>query len=316
MHRRSFIRDFAALALGSSWASGSAKGVGATASAMARPAVVARPALLWSDEFEALDLSSPARPGTWRPNEAWQDLAAGYHDFAGDSWNVNPNQPGFEGHSPFAADGTLTITNRNVPHLLRPAIRSSLDAAGRPDLPVPRRMGGMLITDPDVRSFRYGYFEVRVRFPVTGRGMFPAIWLFRDRPRGEQDRKGQAEIDLLEVFGAPDGRPYHTTLHRRDYRGVGDTIPVSPPAGERVADAGAWHVIALDWQPGALTFLRDSTVLSQIAGERAAWFDQSMSIRLNYAADGRGFGRNRTDMSTPEQLTMQIDYVRVYDRRV
>ncbi len=316
MHRRGFIRDLTALALGSSWTSESAKSAGATARALARPASIIRPALLWSDEFDALNLSSPTRPGTWRPNEAWQDLTVGYHDFAGDSWNVNPNQAGFEGFSPFSADGTLTITNRTVPPPLVPVIRSSLDAAGHPNLPVPRRMGGMLITDPDIRSFRYGYFEVRVRFPVRGRGMFPAIWLFRDRPEGEQDKKAQAEIDLFEVFGEPDGRPYHATLHRRDYRSVGDTYSVSPQTGERVADAGMWHVIGLDWQPGAITFLRDHTVLNRIEGEWATWFDQSMSIRMNYAADGHGFGRNRTDESTPERLTMEIDYIRVYDRRV
>src|SRR5215475_4678688 len=130
------------------------------------PAVISRPTLIWADEFDELDLSSPSRRGNWRPNEFWQDLGTGYRDFAGDSWNINPNQPGFAPYSPFfVRDSVLTISNTVVPPSLRTLIRSTMDGSEQRDLPTPKRMGGMLITDPEVGSFRYGYFEIRVRWP-------------------------------------------------------------------------------------------------------------------------------------------------------
>jgi hypothetical protein len=308
MHRRSFFRNLAAFASLGSWSG---------RNAVAAPAVIRRPPLLWSDEFVELSLSSPTRRGRWRPNEAWQDIATGYHDFAARSWNVNPSQTGFEAFSPFAVvEGILTLTNRIVPPTLESAIRSTMNDAGQMDLAVPGRMGGILITDPGMRSFLYGYFEFRVRFPNSGRGMFPAIWLFRDRANDDHDEKGRAEIDLFELFGEPKGQPYHITLHQKNDRGAGDTFQVSPPEGEYFGDAGEWHVLALDWQPDTLTFIRDGVILHRIQGDRAAWFNQSMSIRMNYAADATWFGQNRSDGSTPEILKMEIDYVRVFETRV
>jgi beta-glucanase (GH16 family) len=282
----------------------------------ASPALISRPVLLWADEFDQLELSTPTQVGKWRPNEFWQDLGTGYRDFAGDSWNINPNQPGFAFFNPFRVqDSVLTITNTLVPARLRALIRSTMDKTEQKHLPTPKRMGGMLITDPKFRSFRYGYFEIRVRWPNSGRGMFPAIWLFRSERDCEPDGKGGAEIDLLEVYGDLGGSHYHITIHHNDCHGTGKSYGISPPDGEQLGQVNDWHLIGLDWQPNELTFLRDGEVLHKVEGTRARWFDATMSLRLNYAVDARWFGTNKVDASTPATLFMEVDYVRVYNYR-
>ena len=280
------------------------------------PAVISRPTLLWADEFDQLDLSTPSRHGKWRPNESWQDLGTGYRDFAGDSWNVNPNQPGFAPFNPFLVrDSVLTISNTLVPASLRTLIRSTMDGTAQKDLPTPKRMGGMLITDPEVTSFRYGYFEIRVRWPNSGRGMFPAIWLFRSNNDCEPEGKGGAEIDILEIFGDVEDSAYHISIHHNDRHGIGNSYKISPPDGEHLRHADDWHLISLDWQPKELTFLRDGEILHKVEGGRATWFDADMSLRLNYCVDGKWFGEKKVDASTPGTLLMEVDYVRVYSHR-
>jgi beta-glucanase (GH16 family) len=278
------------------------------------PAVISRPTLLWADEFDQLDLSTPSRHGKWRPNESWQHLGTGYRDFAGDSWNVNPNQPGFAPFSPFLVhDSILTISNTLVPASLRTPIRSTMDRTAQKDLPTPKRMGGMLITDPEVAAFRYGYFEIRAKWPNSGRGMFPAIWLFRSNNDCGPEGKGGAEIDIFEIFG--DVSSYYVSIHHNDRHGIGNSYRISPPDGEHLTQADDWHLISLDWQPKELTFLLDGEIVHKVEGGRASWFDADMSLRLNYAVDAKWFGEKKVDANTPVTLLMEVDYVRVYSSR-
>jgi beta-glucanase (GH16 family) len=280
------------------------------------PAVISRPTLLWADEFDQLDLSTPSRHGKWRPNEFWQDLGTGYRDFAGDSWNINPNQPGFAPFNPFLVrDSVLTISNALVPAPLRGPIRSTMDRTAQRDLPTPKRMGGILITDPEVTRFRYGYFEIRVRWPNSGRGMFPAIWLFRSNNDSEPAGKGGAEIDILEIYGDVKGSSYYISIHHKDRHGIGNSYSISPRHGDHLRHADDWHLISLDWQPKEITFLKDGEILHKVEGWRAKWFDADMSLRLNYGVDAKWFEQKKVDASTPVTLLMEIDYVRVYSHR-
>jgi beta-glucanase (GH16 family) len=278
------------------------------------PAVISRPTLLWADEFDQLDLSTSSRHGKWRPNEFWQDLGTGYRDFAGDSWNVNPNQPGFASFSPFVVrDSVLTISNTVVPASLTTLIRSTMDRTAQKDLPTPKRMGGMLITDPELTKFRYGYFEIRARWPNSGRGMFPAIWLFRSNSDREPEGKSGAEIDIFEIFG--DVGSYYVSVHHKDRHGIGQSYIMSPPHGEHLRQADDWHLISLDWQPKEITFFLDGEISHKVEGARAHWFDVDMSLRLNYGVDAKWFGEKKVDASTPVTLLMEVDYVRVYSCR-
>ncbi len=263
--------------------------------------------LIWDEEFDrTLDLTTSEHIGRWRPNDIRQDIKVGYKDFCGGSWNINPNQHPL--YSPFSvADGVLTITATRTPKAIVPDIEAVLGPRK-----APRWSGGILITDQLKCSFKYGFFEIRARFPNPGKGMFPAIWLYVSDGRIVKDkRKSGAEIDIFEVLGYGEGRPWQITVHRRDWQGIGDQTVV----GNFDIDTTEWHTYGLDWQPTHLRFYRDGKMVGEITGADASWFNVPMCIRLNFSVDGKYLSKlgNHSDQTTPELMTMQVDYVRVYD---
>jgi beta-glucanase (GH16 family) len=258
--------------------------------------------LIWADEFDhPLDLTTLEKLASWTSTDFWQDANIGYMDPGGGSWQINPNQHPF--YSPFKiANGVLTITARKTPSAIVPDIEAVVGAGN-----APKWSGGMLITNKDLRSFKYGYFEVRARWPNPGNGMFPGIWLFVADGRGLSRASG-AEIDILEIMGYGQGRPWSTTLHLRDWLGGGDQVDVASVD----YDTTNWHIYGLDWQPSYLRFYYDGVMIGEVTGEDASWFDVPMSIRLNFAMDGR-YVKKFSDETTPEVMRMEVDYLRVYE---
>ena len=270
-----------------------------------------RPAnLLWADEFDVLDLSTSTHIGAWRANDFWQNINRGYRDFAGSSWNLNPNE--HPAHSPFSVEnGVLSIKVRRTPAELRRSIAASMAAQGQ-DGGVPEWSGGVLVSNRDVRTMHYGYLEIRARLPNPGAGMFPALWLFAADQGNNPLNKGQAEIDILEVFGQRSGSPWHSNLHFKD----NSQVSVRPNQNVITAtDTTAWHTYGLDWQPSYLRFYRDGALVWEVAGTDAQWFNTRMQVRLNYAMDGRFYGFVPSDSTTPDEMRMDIDYVRVHASR-
>jgi beta-glucanase (GH16 family) len=269
-----------------------------------------RPTLVWADEFSgALDLTTPDRHGRWRANDVWQDVSRGYRDFAGTSWNLNPNET--PAHTPFSVrNGVLTITMTRTPAELHPTIAASMAAQGQTG-PVPEWAGGVLITDPAVHEYRYGYFEVRARFRGVGAGMFPAVWLFATGGSTEPSGKGSAEIDIMEIFGHAAGNRWESTVHYRDNAGR----PVRPEAQlpARTGDPSRWRTYAVDWQPNHIRFYDDGVLVGELTGSDASWHDTPMSLRLNYAMDAPWFPPpNRSGSGTPNEMFMDVDHVRIY----
>jgi len=264
--------------------------------------------LLWAEEFDApLDIASNEHVGTWRANDIFNDANLGYKDHAGDSWNINPNQ--HPAYSPFKVEhGILTIKATRTPAAIVADIED-LRGPGR----APAWSGGILITNHQLRSFKYGYFEVRARWPVSGKGMFPAFWLYTaDGRKIKEPHKSGAEIDVFEILGHASGRPWEATVHRRDWLGNGDMTAI----GEFDQDTAGWHSYGLDWQPNWLRFYRDGKLMGELTGADARWFNIEMSIRLNFAVDGPHISKlgRASDHTTPNVMTMQVDYVRVYDK--
>ena len=252
----------------------------------------------WGDEFTSLNLTTDTHIGIWRPNDFWQNINRGYEDFAGTSWNANPNELSVNINPFSVSDSVLTITCDKTPIEANAAIAASMSAQGQSG-GVPAWTGGILITDPSVEPFLYGYFEFRVRFPQVGKGMFPAIWLYH-APGNET--KTSAEIDIFEVFGYATGQPFTTSYHGNS----------SGEIGTQNIDLTQWHVYGFDWQPTYLKFYLDNTFKYELTGSEASWFDVPMQIRLNYSMDAPWFSSNLSDGSTPYPLTMLIDYVRYW----
>ncbi|MGY1840833.1 MULTISPECIES: family 16 glycosylhydrolase [unclassified Modestobacter] len=281
----------------------------------------------WSEEFDSLDLASSAHPGGfWRANDTWQPVDAGHAAFDGSrpaTWFLNPNQRlAGEFRSPFSvSDGVLSITAQRTP-----AEWATDIAAVNTQNPghAPPWSGGLLISNtarPDAR-FGHGYYEIRMRAPVPAKGGWPALWLFA--ASGLNPGKENAEIDLLEVFGHASGQPWSVTVHEKAYaRGA-----IAPAAGATTADGQVdvahvmtdttdWHTYGLDWQKGHLRFYQDGRQVAEVTGSDAAFFDDvTMSIRLDYAVDASWFpAGQRSDASTPDVLSMQVDHIRRWDTK-
>lgn len=270
------------------------------------------PKLLWSEEFDTLDLQTAANPnGRWRANDQWQPIDQGYADFGagGGSWNLNPAQRlGGEQPNPFSvANSVLTIQAIRTPD----AWKANIAAANGGK--VPGWCGGELISNTSLpeMTFDYGYYEFRARWPNRGQGMFPAMWFFAAHGQDTAQNKGHAEIDLLEIFGYVSGTPWHITLHEKDNTGAGNQFPVYNQSD----DTSGWHTYGLYWTKDALRFYHDGAQVAEMTGSHAAYFAGcKMSIRLNYAMDAAWFHpAQKSDAQTPSPLIMNVDYVRKYD---
>lgn len=270
--------------------------------------------LLWSDEFTSLNLASTGNPsGTWRPDAIWQDISQGYRDFAGTSWNLNPNDPNTFNTTPFSISGSvLTIQAIRTPGPLVVPIRNEMVSQGLVGYPDPAWCGGVLLTNSAVRKFKYGYFEWLARWPNPGKGMHPGLWLFSSDLGADPNNKGTAEIDIIEMYGQ--SNQMHTTIHMCDNTGAGPAYEVGAPA---VIDTAGWHTYAMDWQPTYLKFYYDSTLMYTVNAPDGAWFFSFMDIRMDFVLDDPWFAGLgwASDGTTPSPMNMDIDYIRVYNRK-
>lgn len=268
------------------------------------PAPIPPPAAIWRSNFATFNVLSSANPNAhWDANAFWQSDTLGYEDFAGNSWNINPNDKRYP--SPFTVNnGVLSIFSRRIPANLRASIEADMRAQGQTHA-VPDWMGGFLTTNNGfnktaVPKFKYGYIEAKLRFPVQGKGMFPAFWLYATEGGADPLGKGKAEIDIFEVFGIPNS--WATNLHPGDAVGA-------PQVNQ---DLGSWHTYGLDWQPKYLRFYRDGVLVHEVVGAKAEYFNTTMGIMLNYSMDAPWFGAStKSDASTPDNLRMDVEYVQV-----
>jgi beta-glucanase (GH16 family) len=202
-------------------------------------------------------------------------------------------------------------------------------------------LGGCSYTSARLRSRRadgtplfaqcYGRFEFRARVP-HGKGLWPALWLLPlDEHYGRWAASG--EIDVMEVCGDA-GHEVLGSLH------YGSSFPhreltthrLPMPAAGSLAD---WHCYAVQWEPGCIRWEFDGRIWAsqdfwwscserdagggrQPLGEHElnAWpapFDRPFYIVMNVAVGGNFPGV--PDAATPFPAALDVDYVRVYERR-
>jgi beta-glucanase (GH16 family) len=161
-------------------------------------------------------------------------------------------------------------------------------------------------------SQAYGRFEARIRIP-RGQGLWPAFWMLGDNIDGVGwPRSG--EIDIMENIGR-EPTIVHGTMHGPGYSGAGGIGgPYSLAHG---AFADDFHLYAVEWTSGAITWFVDSTQYFQrspasIPGSATWVFDHPFFMLLNVAVGGSW--PNDPDPTTVFPQTMVVDYVRVYKR--
>lgn len=159
----------------------------------------------------------------------------------------------------------------------------------------------------------YGRFEARARIPY-GQGLWPAFWMLgNDISTSGWPTCG--EIDIMENIGR-EPSTVHGTMHGPGYSGAsGIGAAYSLPAGKNFSDD--FHTFAVEWEPNVARFYVDG-ILYQTRTPAdlptgAKWvFDHPFFILLNVAVGG--FWPGSPDQTTIFPQTMQVDYVRVYQR--
>ncbi len=241
--------------------------------------------LVWADEFD----------GTSLDTTRWSlQLGDGCPALCG--WGNNELQR-YTADNYSVADGLLTITARQEADSSYTSTR---------------------INTRDKGDWTYGRFEVRATLPV-GQGIWSAIWmLFSEDTYGGWAASG--EIDIMEAIGSRPNEVFGT-LH------YGGPAPGNEFAGEQLrlfsgTFAEDFYVFTIEWEEEEIRWYVNN-VLYQTktsadwyttgSDDPAAPFDHDFYLLLNVAVGGNLPGN--PDATTVFPQSMQVDYVRVYQRQ-
>lgn len=162
-------------------------------------------------------------------------------------------------------------------------------------------------------DWTYGYVEVRAKLP-EGVGTWPAIWMMPVADSyGGWPRSG--EIDIMEHVGF-DPNMIHTSIHTQAFN---HKINTHKSAFALVPDVSKkFHVYAMEWDPNYIQWFVDGDLFFRVDNPHETireWpFDIPFYLIMNVAMGGGWGGQKGIDKELLE-ATMQIDYVRVYQKK-
>jgi beta-glucanase (GH16 family) len=243
--------------------------------------------LVWSDEFEG-------------PNGSAIDSSKWSFDIGGNGWGNNELE---------------TYTSRTVnAHVENGSlvIKALRETFAGPDQITRNFTSARLLTRNKFAQTN-GRFEARIKIPF-GQGIWPAFWMLGDNIN-TAGWPTCGEIDVMENIGK-EPSIVHGTLHGPGYSGAkGVSATFTLAKGKKFSEA--FHTFAVEWETNVMRFYVDGllyktrTPADLPAG--TSWvFDHPFFILLNLAVGG-GFPGN-PDATTVFPQTMQVDYVRVYQR--
>jgi beta-glucanase (GH16 family) len=236
--------------------------------------------LVWSDEFDRSGLPDPGKWGYDVGDHGWGNNELQYYSKS-DLKNAR------------VEDGRLII-----------------EAIADPSRPKGYTSARMVTKGK--ASWQYGYIEVRAKLP-QGVGTWPAIWMLPEESRfGGWPKDG--EIDIMEHVGYDPGK-VHGTVHTEAFNHV---VGTQKGAQKMVPDfATEFHTYAIDWTADKIDFFIDGQkyFTFEKTGDHKEWpFDQPFHLLLNIAVGGNWGGAQGVDADIWPQR-MEVDYVRVYDRK-
>ncbi len=169
-------------------------------------------------------------------------------------------------------------------------------------------------------DFKYGRYEAKVKVP-SGMGYLPAFWMMPtdESYYGQWPKCG--EIDIMEVMGQSTDT-LHGTIHYGDPHGQKQGTYVIEEGPDFAED---YHVYAVDWEPGKITWYVDGVKFHEATDwytkregfdETAfpAPFDQPFYMILNVAVGGSWVGYPDETTEFGDNAQMVVDYVRVYQK--
>lgn len=162
-------------------------------------------------------------------------------------------------------------------------------------------------------DFTYGKVEVRAKLP-KGQGIWPAIWMLGSNI-GSVGWPKCGELDIMELLGHEPNKIYGTA-HGPGYSGssgIGENYTL--PSGNFNEE---FHIFKTEWDNEGIKWFVDDicyhTLTKSEADSRGGWvFNNDFFILLNLAVGG-AWPKN-PDSTTTFPQTMEVDYVRVWQKR-
>ncbi len=235
---------------------------------------------VWSDEFDG----SAVNATNWR-NMLW-------------TTPHNNERQAYVPQQAAVANGLLTITATNQPYGNKSYRSARLESN---------------------YAKQFGRWEIRAKLPST-KGTWPAIWLL---PNVTQEPwPSQGEIDILENRGQQPNLTSSAFHHGPNWQNHQYVSSEHTQArfGEPVDFHDGFHTYAVEWDAEKLRFFVDDinwyTVHDADVGGTISQ-DAPMETVLNVAVGGNFFGEDpnqQPDGTSVWPQTMQVDYVRVFDR--
>jgi beta-glucanase (GH16 family) len=248
--------------------------------------------LVWSDEFNGADGSSP-------DSSKWTfDTGVGGNGWGNNELETYTNRA----KNAQIQGGNLVITAFN-------------ETYADPSDGVTRNYTSARLKTQGLFSQAYGHFEARIKIPA-GQGMWPAFWMLGNNITSV-NWPACGEIDIMENIGREPGT-VHGSLHSSSTvaKTSDATAPFSLPAGKNFA--ADFHLYAVEWEPGVVRFYVDSNLCATFTQSQwpagGAWtFDHPFFIILNVAVGGDWPGSPDNSTVFPQQ--MLVDYVRIYAKQ-
>ena len=294
--------------------------------------------LVFSDEFNGTALNPYRWSSQLRWDGDWNGERYEYRVVNGeDQFYVNVLSPDEEHqrdvvpvYNPFKFDG-----NRLAIQAVRNPLKTSNDNRSFGSLGEMVRqqdfLSGVIATHGKF-SQKFGYFEARIKIP-SHVGTFPAFWLFHEKRSWEGTQR--TEIDIMENLGHA---PHYIYNSFHFFKNVstnygGDANFIKPyPSGQvftGIDYSQDYHVYAVEWSPGKITWLIDGVKVSELENEEANFEELYLKINLamggnwtNFPSNAGGLGRSSgerfpsaNDLNNFSNPSLEIDYVRAYKRR-
>ena len=178
---------------------------------------------------------------------------------------------------------------------------------------------------------KYGYFEASIKIP-SHEGTFPAFWLFHEMRSWEGTQR--TEIDIMENLGHAPHYIYNSFHYFKNVTETysGDANFIKPkPSGQiftGIDYSEDFHVYAVEWEPGKITWFIDGVQVSELEDSEADFEELYLMINLamggnwtNFPTNAGGLGRpggqhfpTDQDINEFQNPALEIDYVRVYER--
>lgn len=157
-------------------------------------------------------------------------------------------------------------------------------------------------------AWMHGRFEARIKVP-RGAGAAPQFWMMPDVPSFER-WPISGEIDIMENLGR-EPLLVHGTIHyehtnrHRDHGVYRSPHPLSDD----------FHVYAVEWDRNSFAWSVDGQVFHRTSDPNMARFpfNRRFFVILSMGAGGKWAGPINAE--TPMPIQMEVDWVRVYQRK-